>query len=98
MPLITEVTCPEASRSHLINQLLWEASSNTAAKRPKELGNIHPVMRPAEGDSNDLGLCGMRLSILVDFDKAGHMVERAPEFAIAVQVISDYLKKNMNRS
>ena len=54
-------------------------------------------MRPAEGDSNDLGLCSMTLSILEDFDKAKHMVERAPEFAIAVQVISDYLK-NMNRS
>jgi hypothetical protein len=65
----------------------------------KERGNIYPVMRPAEGDSNDLGLCGMTLSILEDFDKAKHKVERAPEFAIAVQVISDYLtKKNMNRS
>jgi len=39
----------------------------------------------------------MTLSILVDFDKAEHIIERAPEFAIAVQVISDYLK-NMNRS
>jgi len=41
----------------------------------------------------------MTLSILEDFDKAKHIVERAPEFAIVVQVISDYLKKkNINRS
>ena len=54
------------------------------ARIEKELGNIHPAMRPAEGDSNDLGLCSMTLSILEDFDKAEHMVKRAPEFAIAV--------------
>src|SRR5205085_2026269 len=69
------------------------------ARIKKELGIIHPEMRAAEGDSNDLGLCFMVLLILKGFESATHTVERAPEFAIAVQIISDYLKKkNMNRS
>jgi hypothetical protein len=58
-----------------------------------ELGTIYPEVRPAKGDSNDLGLGRMTHLILMDFDKATHMVERSPKFAIAVQVISDYLKK-----
>jgi hypothetical protein len=65
----------------------------------KERGNIYLIICPAEGDSNDLGLCRMTFLILEDFNKAKYKVERALKFIIAVQVISDYLtKKNMNRS